>query len=357
MSKTEIVKKKQIPEYDILRVIVTLLVIISHCGYIKIESDYGGFNYSEYAENFSLVYRLFRKVVSLLYSFHMPLFMALSGALYYKSSQKDKYNNFKSLAAVKFKRLIIPFLTVSLLYSTPLKFASGYFSESENIFNDIFIGQILVQGNTHLWYILSLFFIFLFIFLIEKLPKIDWKIKYGILFLVYIAGNKVPIQLFGYIMMYSFWFYTGFLFEPIREKYNKKVNIISTVIPLALFLGLYYTNSHFFKDNFVLKNTSEVLIAFFGMTTTYNVCLLLTNTNITENKAFKLLAKDSFGMYLYSDSWNYVILSFAVPYFKSELFTNNAYSLILIVSRILITGIISILVTELLRKLKLKYLI
>ena len=35
-------EKKHILEYDILRVGVTLLVVVSHCMYYRIESAYGG---------------------------------------------------------------------------------------------------------------------------------------------------------------------------------------------------------------------------------------------------------------------------------------------------------------------------
>lgn len=38
-------EKKHILEYDILRVGVTLLVVVSHCMYYRIESAYGGIDY------------------------------------------------------------------------------------------------------------------------------------------------------------------------------------------------------------------------------------------------------------------------------------------------------------------------
>ena len=37
----------KIYEYDVLRVITTLLVIISHCGYYNIITNYGGIRYGE----------------------------------------------------------------------------------------------------------------------------------------------------------------------------------------------------------------------------------------------------------------------------------------------------------------------
>lgn len=96
-----------------------------------------------------------------IYIFHMPLFIALSGALYKKSLDKGRYSTFVELLNKKSKSLLIPFGAVTVLYSVPIKFISGYFNQSNDIVKDIFVGQILIQGNTHLWYLLTLFAIFI----------------------------------------------------------------------------------------------------------------------------------------------------------------------------------------------------
>ena len=74
---------KNIVEYDLLRVILTLLVIIAHCTYFKIISPYGGCDYTMFTlPKMSILYRLFLRITGLIYTFHMPLYMALSGALF-----------------------------------------------------------------------------------------------------------------------------------------------------------------------------------------------------------------------------------------------------------------------------------
>ena len=70
-------------EYDILRVIVTLLVIIGHCTYFRILTPYGGCDYTEFTfPSTSMFYRITEYASTLIYKFHMPLYMALSGALF-----------------------------------------------------------------------------------------------------------------------------------------------------------------------------------------------------------------------------------------------------------------------------------
>ena len=76
-------KRKTISEYDILRVAATLLVIIGHSTYCSIVTPYGGCDYTAFTlPGPSVFYRLAGYGVAMIYLFHMPLYMALSGALY-----------------------------------------------------------------------------------------------------------------------------------------------------------------------------------------------------------------------------------------------------------------------------------
>lgn len=69
---------KRVIEYDVLRVVATILVVLGHCSYLAIRTNFGGINYLfEYSSVGGLA--LFsRKALSILieaiYSFHMPLF-------------------------------------------------------------------------------------------------------------------------------------------------------------------------------------------------------------------------------------------------------------------------------------------
>ena len=75
---------KRINEYDILKVLTIILVVLSHTTYYKISSNYGGIDYQHFLvyENSIFLYKVFDKIRLVLYYFHMPLFMALSGALF-----------------------------------------------------------------------------------------------------------------------------------------------------------------------------------------------------------------------------------------------------------------------------------
>lgn len=130
-------------EYDIIRVFATVLVIIGHSTYLKLLTPYGGIDID--LQNISIFQKIIYKINFLIYSFHMPLFFFLSGALLYLTLIKLKMN-LRKLLVVKFKRLIIPFIVVTLFYVFPLKYISGYFSySSKNIALSLWGGNIIIR--------------------------------------------------------------------------------------------------------------------------------------------------------------------------------------------------------------------
>jgi len=144
-------------EYDILKVVAILMVLVSHSTYYIISTKYGGIDYQQYLEqNMSLVlYKIFDKVREILYYFHMPMFMALSGAFYYLQVKRDKWINFMLILKQKIKRLVIPFVIFTLLYVFPIKYFSNYFVYTT--FSRAVLGQLFLIGNNHLWYLFTLF--------------------------------------------------------------------------------------------------------------------------------------------------------------------------------------------------------
>ncbi len=238
-NKYNLLSKKE-QEYDCLRVIATIFVVLGHCTYYKISTSYGGIDYSIYADNGCIMLKCFIRITKVLYLFHMPLFMALSGALFYKSVQKKRYDTFLQLIKNKGKKLLIPFLVVSTLYSFPLKLVSGYYSYSTNLMKDFLIGQLLIQGNTHLWYLVTLFFIFVLAYEIEKHFEGFEFIKILLFVLLNLISVWISIKLLSNILYYILWFYVGFYFEPNRILLNKKINICACLYMICMIIGMYF---------------------------------------------------------------------------------------------------------------------
>ena len=86
---------------DVLKAVTILLVVIGHCIQYGAGRDfliYGGFFYNE--------------AYIFIYSFHMPLFMLISGYLFFQSS---KTKDCKSLLFAKVKQLIVPLFSWSFI--------------------------------------------------------------------------------------------------------------------------------------------------------------------------------------------------------------------------------------------------
>lgn len=84
------VKQKIIKEYSILRVIAILLVVMGHSAYLTIGTKYGGVNFGEVFTPIGKTYGVIDYILNVIYNFHMPLFVFLSGSLYYFSTVKNR---------------------------------------------------------------------------------------------------------------------------------------------------------------------------------------------------------------------------------------------------------------------------
>ena len=201
---------------DAVKVITMLLVIIGHSNFLYYSTNYGGIYYKQEGQPVALSYSLLNLFISLIYTFHMPLFMSVSGMLFSITNNSDR----RSIDVVKNKayRLLWPFLILTLMYNTPILFFTGYFEGTKSILLDIVFGELLLLGNNHLWYVMSLFLIFIFAIIIEPLnirnkkPVLFWIVItiFSIIgFLIEVNGyNLIGI---GTALRYLLFFYIGYI--------------------------------------------------------------------------------------------------------------------------------------------------
>lgn len=349
--------------YDVLRVITTLLVILSHCGYYNIISKYGGINYIELINlsQYNIIsYDIFSQIVKFIYTFHMPLFIALSGALFYIQLKSNRFANFKSLIENKFKRLIIPFFIVTIMYSVPIKFISGYFNNSKNLLKDIIVGQVFIEGNTYLWFLPTLFLCFVLMYFIEKYIYIKHKII--LLLFLNILSYIIPINIIKYVFQYIIWFYLGFLFEGNRESLNKKLTNYKNLWIYVLIgsILLYIIRISILDSYFIFKIIDKILIIFqaiMGCSVIYLLSLNISNSRICSNYIYKALSKTSFGLYLYSDPINYLILFIIYEKIGNIIFITEIGTITIIVLRMIGTFGIAFITTKILQKLGTRYIV
>ena len=96
-------KNKRIKEIDILKSFAIVLVVMGHC------IQYGSGN------NFIINQNFFNSTLfKTIYSFHMPLFMIISGYLFYNSI--NKYES-KEIVKRKLNSLLVPVISFSIINS------------------------------------------------------------------------------------------------------------------------------------------------------------------------------------------------------------------------------------------------
>lgn len=95
-------------------------MVIGHATYLDIKTPFGSIYYAtlmqENGVDTSWFYKYANALTGFIYSFHMPVFIALSGCLF-----ALKRYDLRSLVSKKFKRLLIPFFVVWLARNLPIK--------------------------------------------------------------------------------------------------------------------------------------------------------------------------------------------------------------------------------------------
>lgn len=261
--------KLNLMEFNYLRAIGIFLVVLGH-----------SFPYiDDINSNF------YKHVHSLIYSFHMPLFIMISGFFAYKILNINSLSQYKNFILNKFQKLIIPYFTISLM-TIPIKFLLNKFSERSIVLSDVLIDILFYPWNNPIiffWFIYVLFIIFLFSPLIVKLNKYFVLTIFLILSIIPIKN----IEIFGIstILKYSIFFFTGVY---IREYYIKhrdnflnfklnKLNFIFVVLlPFIVFMlniNLNLNNQNIIYQ--IILNSFILLKSLLGIYISFIICVFL----------------------------------------------------------------------------------
>lgn len=158
---------KKIVSIDIARAIGIILVVAGHY----------------FPDNSPHWYESTREWI---YTFHMPLFMFISGYVYELAKREETYLNFLGRKA---KRLLIPYLIVSaVIISIKLSSQALMGMDLKNAVGvDAFLKMLYEpEAAIHLWFIFALWWIFVIV------PLFQWKGGNIVLLIVGIAAHYLP---------------------------------------------------------------------------------------------------------------------------------------------------------------------
>ena len=256
---------------------------------------------------YSEVQQLILLIVRLIYSFHMPLFIFLAGALYEMGRKGGKWESFFVFIITKARRLLFPFVSVTIFWLLPIKYFSGYYSVTNSIIKDMLLGQVVYFENCHLWYVVSLFWIFQISWIMDKF--LSRRFKVAAIIGLFCIALLIPVNFLGFKKAFSYlvYFYAGKLYERKSTMFSKidfrsRKLIISGICFYTIFIyGIYL---FLFRNNDIVYS----FVAFAG------IGMMLLLSYLLKRKSFnmgaclpKIILKNSYGIYLFADPVNYLI--------------------------------------------------
>lgn len=285
--------------YDVLKFVATILVVFAHSSKM-----YDG-NGVVTMPNMSV---LLNSITILIYSFHMPLFLAISGMVYgFCVDDLGKYKDQKNFLIIKAKRLLLPYLVFGLFYLAPVMTVFGFTEES---YVHFCIYEVLISYDVrHLWYLVSLFEIFCVCAIVQLLKKTKIPINsVSILIfsiLMFVASYKFPgrLQLNNTAYFFVF-FYLGYLFNAY---YKKIVAVIKR--PIVIMVAITTDAFLFDKSGGALKMVSAVL----GCIVLCGITSYVKETYI-RNKFITGAIKNGFGIYLFHPMIIYIMYFFLASF-------------------------------------------
>lgn len=212
--------KKRIQYLDSLKGFATLLVAYGHVVNRVVEAD--------------SIHASFYKIVSdIIYNFHMPLFIFISGVIFYLAYSKDTPETDK-----RYKKHLLNMIVLYLFYDiifALFKVAIGGFSRDVGI-ADVFLIPIKPVGL--LWYLFVLILFYL-IFRMKWVRNINQSVALPVLFVLsavsvfIISWEYLKISNVLFLMLF---FYLGILFARYRTDDRKDSSLLTAVYgALAVF--------------------------------------------------------------------------------------------------------------------------
>lgn len=160
-------------------------------------------------------------IAGFIYSFHMPLFMVLSG-YFFSSSLKL---TFASLIIKKSRQLVLPILSWSIFLE--VIYSIWKLCNGKNIIMSDFLQNIRLNIDSSFWFLKSLFFCYILAYIFIKMIKIEWLACFGALSLCILNPNVFQLG-----FMFPFFFIGIFIqkYYTFIEKYDKLILVSSFLL-------------------------------------------------------------------------------------------------------------------------------
>jgi len=330
-------QRKRLTQIGNIRALCIFIVVLGHS--IILYSS----TWNLYSTEVSVPFlNLLKKCID---SIQMPLFFSLSGYLFVYTHKKKRglWNLLKNKAL----RLIVPYFSIGLVFMLPIRLTIGYPGYQGASAGQLLCNFLLSSDVGHLWFLPTLFVIFLLAELIlsvaERLPVLG---RFSDLLLgavaagLYLEGHRIS---FGYAPIQSaygnlIWFALGYVLCDRQKLVRTIYRSVATKCILTA-MG-------------ILLMGYQIIVSPMGVIMTLGAkALVITSIyGIMTEKTCSVIEKvdrNSFGIYLFHSPLVYITFTFI----------SNAPPVLVVFINLIVFGAVAYGLTNLVRKAKLKLLI
>ena len=295
---------KRVEYIDVLKGFAIILVIIGHIadGYI---------NANIFIDNTSVL----KNTYNIIYSFHMPLFLFLSGYVFYLAYFKDKEVD-NSRIGTQLLNIFLLYIIFSIIQWC-FKYFMGSFVNNKVKISDL--AMLLIKPMAPYWYLYNLFFYYIIVLAWEKLSKnriTDLIFGIGTIILSIIFNNISLIYFFNY-------FFMGICFSKYNLKIKNSLSYCCLIIAFVVMILNLNNPQYLYK----IRLVSTII----GLSMSIGIFSIFSNLNI-QNRCLRFIGRSSLEIYLvhcYFTSLNRpLLLKIGISNFYINVFMNFIISLI-----------------------------
>ena len=224
----------------------------------------------------------------------------------------------------KFKRLIIPYILVSLLIICIKLFTeTKMYVENPVSFSSFYEILYIPSAGYFLWFVYVLFLIFLIIPIFNTPRKIILLLLLALIWLI-IPVQTTDLFCIAQFKSHLFYFVSGCFFSQYQSIIRKKVANINVFILVLCFIVLYLP-AHFYNylSNPVILQCIDVCLALTGIWITLKISRYIAMNALKLMRLFVKLAMYSYTVYLFHTSFEGFAKSFFIKYPLTEYLNYN----------------------------------
>lgn len=231
----------------------------------------------------------FKYIFLLIYSFHMPLFFFISGFCAVKIFSKVTLSEKLDFIYTRFKRLMIPYFFVGVMY-IPIKIFASDFMTKQFDLSEFFLNFLLGENpHSQLWTLYALFVVSVLVIIFKSSDKTKNKLFFIFSLIIALLSTFLPSCILQNIMLEFFFFTCGCFLA--KDKNFKQIPMSFSIFIISI-ISLVLLNFIFEIHG---DNSLKIVT---GLTGIYLVCFISKHLEKKNYIFFDIIGNYSIDIYI-----------------------------------------------------------